>query len=97
MSEDELTRLFREKGFPPITEKTITNFLDLKAELSRVRQDGYASDDEETYPRIRRVAGPIRNHRGSGVASLSILGPTQRIASQNQTVFADLAMSAAGR
>ena len=53
MSEDDLTRVFREKGLPAITEKTITNFSEFKRHLSEVRFRGYAVDDEETYPGVR--------------------------------------------
>jgi IclR family acetate operon transcriptional repressor len=95
--EEELFRLFREKGLPAITEKTITNFLDFKAHLGEVRAQGYAIDDEETYPGIRCVAAPIRNHRGLVVASLSISGPTHRITEANVTVYADMTFAAASR
>jgi DNA-binding IclR family transcriptional regulator len=97
MPEQELTRLFREKGLPAITDKTITSFLDLKAHLAEVRVQGYAVDDQETYPGVRCVAAAIRNHRGSIVASLSISGPTQRITVANITVFAALAIAGAAK
>jgi DNA-binding IclR family transcriptional regulator len=97
MAEDELFRLFREKGLPAITEKTITNFLEFKNHLAEVRAQGYATDDQETYSGIRCVAAPIKNHRGMVVASLSISGPTQRITESNVTVYADVAMAAAAK
>lgn len=95
MSEAELIRIFREKGLPAFTEKTITNFSELKAHLNEVRAHGYAVDDQETYHGIRCVAAPIRNHRGVIVASISISGPIQRVTEENVTVFADIAVSAA--
>jgi len=97
MSDSELVRLSREKGLPALTSKTITNFSDLKAHLAEVRVRGYAIDDEETYPGIRCVAAPIRNHRGAVLASISISGPTQRVTEANLTVFADIVMSAAAK
>jgi DNA-binding IclR family transcriptional regulator len=90
MSEDELTRVFREKGLPAITEKTITNFSEFKRHLSEVRFRGYAVDDEETYPGVRCVAAPIRNHSTSVVASLSVSGSVQHITRENLSVFAEL-------
>lgn len=97
MSDSELIRLSREKGLPPITDKTITNFSELKAHLAEVRARGYAVDDQETYPGIRCVAAPIRNHRGAVLASLSISGPIQRVTEANVTVFGDIVLNAAAR
>ena len=97
MSDSELVRLSREKGLPPITDKTITNFSELKTHLAEVRARGYAVDDQETYPGIRCVAAPIRNHRGAVLASLSISGPIQRVTEANVTVFGDIVMIAAAR
>jgi len=97
MSDSELIRVSREKGLPRITDKTITNFSELKAHLAQVRAGGYAVDDEETYPGIRCVAAPIRNHRGAVLASLSISGPTQRVTEANVTVFGEIVMNAAAR
>jgi len=97
MSDSELIRVSREKGLPRITDKTITNFSELKAHLAQVRAGGYAVDDKETYPGIRCVAAPIRNHRGAVLASLSISGPTQRVTEANVTVFGEIVMNAAAR
>src|SRR5262249_39740995 len=97
MADSELTRLSREKGLAPLTEKTITNFSELKGHLTEVRARGYAVDDQETYPGIRCVAAPIRNHRGGVLASLSISGPTQRVTHANLTVFADIVIRAAAK
>jgi len=97
MPDSEVIRLSREKGLPPITEKTITNFSAFRAHLAEVRARGYAVDDQETYPGIRCVAAPIRNHRGAVLASLSISGPVQRVTEANVTVFGDIVMSAAAK
>jgi len=95
--EDELVRLFREKGLPALTEKTITNFSELKAHLAEVRRRGYAVDDEENYHGVRCIAAPIKNHNNAVVASLSISGSVQDITNENITVFADLVKEAASQ
>jgi IclR family acetate operon transcriptional repressor len=97
MPDSELIRLSREKGLPPITDKTITNFSELRTHLAEVRANGYAVDDQETYPGIRCVAAPIRNHRGAVLASISISGPIQRVTQANVTVFGDIVMNAAAK
>lgn len=51
----------------------------LGVELSRVRAQGYAVDNEEHEPGIRCVAAPIRNHIGEVIAAISISGPAIRL------------------
>lgn len=97
LPEDDLVRIFREKGLPAITEKTITNFSELKTHLAEVRLRGYATDDEETYLGVRCIAAPIHNHSNSVVASLSLSSSTQRITPENITVFADLVKETAAQ
>ena len=48
----------------------------LRAELKRIRQQGYAVDDREIYDDLRCVAVPLRNRRGDVVAALSLAGNT---------------------
>jgi len=66
--------------FAPVTEHTITQRTVLEAELARVRQRGYAVNDEETYPGVRYVAGPIFDAGGRVVASISLGAPVFRAA-----------------
>jgi IclR family transcriptional regulator, KDG regulon repressor len=61
------------------TRNTITNVLALKRELERIRERGYAIDDEEIEDGIRCVAAPILNSTGRPVAAMSISGPSSRI------------------
>lgn len=95
MTEPDLVRFFTGKGLPALTDKTITSFGELKSHLAQVKQRGYAVDNEESYPGIRCVAAPIRNHRGTVLGSISISGTTQRINPENITVFADICVAGA--
>jgi DNA-binding IclR family transcriptional regulator len=61
------------------TVNTITDPRRLRKELERVRERGYAVDDEEHDPGVRCVAAPVRDHGGRVIASLSISGPATRI------------------
>ncbi|MBM3801226.1 MAG: IclR family transcriptional regulator [Acidimicrobiia bacterium] len=97
LPEDDLVRIFRDKGLPAITEKTITSFSAFKIHLAEVRLRGYAIDDEETYHGVRCIAAPIRNHSNAVVASLSLSSSTQRITPANLTVFADLVRETAAQ
>jgi len=76
---DLFKRVARTAGFPRFTAHTITNLADLKKELERIREQGYALDDEEAVEGLRCVAGPVFNHTGVVVAAFSVVGPATRI------------------
>lgn len=61
------------------TAKTITSPDELRAELQKIRQQGYSLDVGELEDGIRAIAAPIRNHRGEIIAAMSIPGPINRI------------------
>ena len=46
-------------GLPAVTEHTITNMGKLEKELLRVRENGYAFEDQELRRGVRRVGAPI--------------------------------------
>lgn len=61
------------------TEKTITEHSALEAELSAIRNRGYAVDDEEIVLGTRCVGAPILGSDGTAIAAISIAGPTFRV------------------
>ena len=62
-----------------VTERTIKNRSTLLVELARVREQGFAVDDEECSIGLRCVGAPIRDHRGAVVAALSVVAPCHRL------------------
>ncbi|MGI6669697.1 MAG: IclR family transcriptional regulator [Acetivibrionales bacterium] len=79
LPEDELEKILDALEFEPFTMRTITSRQVLKAHLERIREQGYAVDDEEIYNGVRCVAAPVRNFRGKVVASVGVSGPASRI------------------
>ncbi|MDO4572835.1 MAG: IclR family transcriptional regulator [Clostridia bacterium] len=65
------------------TENTITTRAALRTELQKIRDDGYAIDDEELELGLVCVAVPIRDAAGRPVAALSVSGPKQRMTSEH--------------
>ncbi|MEW5921413.1 MAG: IclR family transcriptional regulator [Bacillota bacterium] len=61
------------------TNETITDVDNLRKELKRVQQDGYAVDWGEREEHVRCIAAPIFNYEGRAIASVSISGPSTRI------------------
>jgi DNA-binding IclR family transcriptional regulator len=51
----------------------------LLSELGRIRDQGYAVDDEEMENGVRCVAAPVRDHNAVNTAAVSISGTTVRM------------------
>jgi DNA-binding IclR family transcriptional regulator len=75
---DELDRILRT-GLEPFTPHTITDPDELREELARVRQGGYAAAREELERGLNVVAVPIYDHTAQVVASISVAGPAYRV------------------
>ncbi|WP_408899879.1 IclR family transcriptional regulator (plasmid) [Nocardioides sp. R1-1] len=58
-----------------LTSSTITDPMDLAAELDRVRRRGVAYDREEVQPGLFCIAVPILSHSGRPLAALSVSVP----------------------
>jgi len=71
-ADAELKRFVARAGLPPRTEHTITDLDGLRAEIGRVRSNGYALDREENVPGLGCVAAPIRDHTGTVTYGISI-------------------------
>jgi len=70
--------VLRSNGLPRHTEHTITTEIALRAELDRVREQGFAIDDEEQEIGVRCVAVAVEADPLSGMA-VSVSGPTARM------------------
>ncbi|MEI9852755.1 MAG: IclR family transcriptional regulator C-terminal domain-containing protein [Sphingomonas sp.] len=57
---------------PPRTPHTIVDRAALKAELGRVRRQGWCLVDQELELGLRSIAVPVRNRRGRTVAALNV-------------------------
>lgn len=75
----EVDKILCDKGMQKFTEKTITDRQTYLAELSKVRDIGYAVDDEEAEGGLTCFAHPVFNYTGSVMAAVSIAGPTERM------------------
>ena len=81
LPEVECESLIDKIEFRASTEYTITDPDILRAQLSIIRQRGYAVDDEEAAIGTRCVGAPILNSAGHPVAAISIAGPIYRVSS----------------
>lgn len=79
MSEEDVRARLGTARLRRLTPNTITSLSALKVELQTIRKQGYAIDNEESYPEIRCVAVPLRDSSGHVIAALSISGPASRL------------------
>jgi DNA-binding IclR family transcriptional regulator len=79
MNPEEIEAILTGYEFVSITPKTITNLKDFLVELERVRETGYAIDEEENELGGRCLAAPVFNNDGIPVAAVSISVPIQRL------------------
>ncbi|MEU3752408.1 IclR family transcriptional regulator [Streptomyces olivoreticuli] len=99
--DDEVRALLARTGMPAATEKTITTPDVFLEALARVRESGYAVDDNEQEIGVRCLAVPVPNSPTS--AAISISGPagrvtdaaTEKIVPLLQEVAAELSLSLA--
>lgn len=68
LAKEQAVQFVQERDLPCYTEKTITDKTLYLDEIDRVRQQGYAVDDEEYLPGVRAVAVGVGNHRGLPLA-----------------------------
>ncbi len=77
--DKEVARLLRLKGTPKLTEETLTSKPAVLAEIQKVRQQGWALDNQENELEGRCIGAPIAGPDGHVLAALSISGPVFRM------------------
>ncbi|QIO24558.1 IclR family transcriptional regulator [Haloarcula sp. JP-L23] len=76
------TEIIETHGLPKGTEETLTSRSDLETALERIRDQGYAIDDEEHLRGVRGIAVPIFDEDEEVMVSLGITGPRDRFTSR---------------
>jgi DNA-binding IclR family transcriptional regulator len=89
-------RFFSKSTLARHTERTITSVSTLRMALNKVRDTGFALEDQEEEIGVRCLAVPIFNH-GEFLAALSITGIVNQLPLENVDALVLLAKKAAGR
>jgi DNA-binding IclR family transcriptional regulator len=79
LDREQLNTIIKIKGLPKLTDKTITKPKELHSHLAKIREQGFAIDDEENEIGVRCVGAPIKNGEGSAICAISISGPSSRL------------------
>ena len=78
LPDHELAYYLESVEFKRLNSNTITDKKEFLAELSKVRQNGYAIDDEEMCIGLRCIGAPIFDHNSYPAYALSVSGPSTR-------------------
>ena len=76
--------------FERLTPRSLRNPAGLIKELKKVRRQGYATNDGETFEGIYCVGVPILNQQGEANAAVSITGPRGRMLEKKEAVVRTL-------
>jgi IclR family transcriptional regulator, KDG regulon repressor len=83
LPKDALKTLMDGTTFVKKTSKSIMDLRKLRGELAKVRESGYAIDDEEFSLGIRCASAPVWGADHTVVAALSISGPSLRLSDRD--------------
>ncbi|WP_266080667.1 IclR family transcriptional regulator [Haladaptatus caseinilyticus] len=84
LPSDHVDEIVDRYGLIRKTENTITDREALFTELERIRERGYAYNDEEEIEGLKAIGAPVLDRNGRVLGSLSISGPTNRM---NETEY----------
>jgi IclR family transcriptional regulator, pca regulon regulatory protein len=79
MDPPELDAFLERAELRPLSRRTITSERRLRAELDRVRGQGWAIVDQELEEGLRSMAAPIRDRTGRVVAAVNLSAHASRI------------------
>ena len=78
MPQGKVEEFIAQYGLPAFTANSITDCAQFLQEMDRVREQGFAVDNEENEAGVRCVAAPIFDHTGQPAAAVSISSPVLR-------------------
>jgi DNA-binding IclR family transcriptional regulator len=77
--EAEIRKLYPNNDLFIYTPNTIQTVDELVSQLAKIKQQGYAIDDQELYSGITCIAAPIKDFSGKTVAGVSVSGTSSRM------------------
>lgn len=78
LTEEQLDRLLADTPLTPLTNRTVSTPEALRAELARIRSQGWALVNQELEEGLRAVAAPVRDPDGRVVAAVNVSAHASR-------------------
>lgn len=82
LPENACDRLLAAAPLESFTDNTIVERSEFKWELAKIRQQGYATNDQEYMPGMVAVAVPVTRPDGAVIAAISVHAPAVRLTVQ---------------
>ncbi|HEX6468543.1 MAG TPA: IclR family transcriptional regulator C-terminal domain-containing protein [Streptosporangiaceae bacterium] len=87
LPDDRLDAYLAATTLRRFTPRTITSEAALRDELKRVREQGWALNDQELEEGLRSIAAPVRDYHGRVVAAVNIAAPAGRRTTESATTI----------
>ncbi len=97
LSDKDVDAIVASNGLPRYTVHTHTEMGELKNDLRRIRQRGYALDEQELERGLNGVAAPVFLQDARVIGAVGIAGPTQRFQGKDLAEKVELVKTAARR
>lgn len=97
MENEQWMDILSNRALKRFNDRTMTTIAELRAELARVRERGYAIDDEESEAGLRCVGVAINDLNGRPAFAISVSGPSYRITDRTVPEIAKTLTDAASR
>ncbi|MEE2945989.1 IclR family transcriptional regulator [Cognatishimia activa] len=93
--DEAIASLIRRQGLRKMTSHSLGSEAEAFAEIEKIRQSGYAVDDEEYVIGMRCVAAVVMDHEGEAIAAVSVSGLAARVTHDCIPDIADAVVAAA--
>lgn len=78
LPEEELSRILSGMRFRKYTDTTVSSREELRAQLDKIRETGYCSDDKEYVEQLNCIAAPVFDYHGYPIGAVSVSIPAYR-------------------
>jgi IclR family KDG regulon transcriptional repressor len=95
LPEAERERIIKSFDFESFTENTITDANALRKCIEKIRQQGYAVDEEDYERGVYAIGAPVRDATGRVIAGITLTTPGSRYSSKRGKELIALAVEAA--
>jgi len=79
LTPERVDEIVSKVGLPARTEQTITDRSELDDELARIREDGYATNSEESTTGLYAVGVPVLDETEQAIGAISVSCPARRM------------------
>lgn len=90
MSDEKIREVWEQSEIQKLTAYTITDFAQFSALIQKIRQDGYALDNEENELGVRCIAASLKSFHGKPKYAISISAPKDRMDDDRIANFREL-------